>query len=71
MQTEAQIVFSVHVAEEGGYWARAEGHSIFTQGETLDELAANIQEAVECHFDEDEPVPGVILWRFEPAPVAA
>ena len=41
-----EITFIIHRAEEGGFWARAEGHSIFTQGETLDELEANIREAV-------------------------
>jgi len=28
------------------------GESIFTEGETLEEVRSNIKEAVECHFDE-------------------
>ena len=44
---------------EGGYNARALGESIFTQGETLDELRANIRDAVDCHF-ESEHKPKVI-----------
>ncbi len=38
-----------------GWWARALGESIYTQGDTLDELWANIQDAVAVHF-EDRPV---------------
>jgi hypothetical protein len=34
-----------------GWWARAVGESIYTQGDTLDELWENIQEAVAVHFD--------------------
>lgn len=32
--------------------ARALGHSIHTQGETMDELRAMVLDAVRCHFDE-------------------
>ena len=39
----------VHEAEEGGYWAEvASIPGCATQGETLDELTENIQEAVEA-----------------------
>jgi len=38
-----------------GWWARGVGKSIYSQGDTLDELWANIREAVAVHFD-DEPV---------------
>ncbi len=38
-----------------GWWAHAVGESIYTQGEDLDELWENIQEAVAIHFD-NEPV---------------
>ena len=47
-----EILFTVDEAPEGGLAARAVGHSIFTEADTLDELRANIQEAVECHFDD-------------------
>ena len=46
-----EIVFEVHEDEaDGGYTASALGHDIFTQGETLPELRANVREAVQCHF---------------------
>lgn len=48
-----EIFFLVEEAIEGGYNARAIGESIFTEGDTLDELKINIRDAVHCHFDED------------------
>ncbi len=47
-----ELIFLVEEALEGGYTARALGQSIFTEADTLDELRANIREAVECHYDE-------------------
>ncbi len=48
-----EIIFEVEVdPTEGGYVARALGHSIITQAETWDELRLNVREAVLCHFDE-------------------
>jgi hypothetical protein len=49
-----EIIFSVQESPEGGYEARALGHSIFTQADTMDELTLNLREAVHCHFDEGE-----------------
>ena len=48
----SEIFFLVEQAPEGGYTARAIGHSIFTEADTLDDLRANVREAVDCHFDE-------------------
>ena len=50
----AEIIFEVTEAAEGGYDARALGHSIFTQGDDWDDLKAMARDAVLCHFDEDE-----------------
>ena len=50
-----ELIFEVRDAEEGGYFARALGHGVFTEAETWNELRANVREAVELHF-EDEPV---------------
>ncbi len=36
--TETEIIFAVEGSPEGGYEARAFGHSIFTQSDTLNEL---------------------------------
>lgn len=51
---ETEIIFSVQESPEGGYEARALGHSIFTQADTMDELKVNVREAVHCHFDEGQ-----------------
>lgn len=51
MEKPRVIQFFIEKAEEGGYYARAILFPIFTQGETLDEIAKNIQEAVDVHFD--------------------
>ena len=47
-----EIIFLVEEAPEGGYTARALGESIFTDADSLDELHANVRDAVRCHFDE-------------------
>ena len=49
-----ELIFEVRDAEEGGYWARALGYSIFTEGETWEDLRRNVLEAVALHF-EDAP----------------
>jgi len=54
-----EVFFLVEEALEGGYTAKAIGESIFTEGETMDELKTNIREAVHCHFD-DESLPKMI-----------
>ena len=54
-----EILFLVEESPEGGYEAHAPGFSIYTQGETLDELKQMAVDAVRCHFDEDE-VPSLI-----------
>jgi len=55
----AEIIFEVTEAAEGGYDARALGHSIFTQGDDWDDLKAMARDAVLYHFDEDE-APGAV-----------
>ena len=52
----AEIIFAVEESPEGGFEARALGHSIFTQADTVEELRAMVQDAVRCHFDDaDRP----------------
>jgi hypothetical protein len=55
----SEIVFSVEESPEGGYEARALGHAIFTQAETMEELKSMVRDAVRCHFD-NETAPSVI-----------
>ena len=49
-----EILFTVEESPEGGLAARAVGHSIFTEADTLEELRENVREAVECHFDQGQ-----------------
>ena len=58
-----EIIFEVTEAPEGGYDARALGHSVFTRGEDWDDLKEMVREAVLCHFDGREP-PKVIRLHF-------
>lgn len=51
----------VHDAEEGGYWAEVPAiPGCASQGETLDELMANLKEAIQACLSVDipEPAPG-------------
>ena len=47
-------LFLAKDADEGGYIARALGHSIFAEADSWDELKAAFRDAVQCHFDEGE-----------------
>jgi len=49
-----EIIFLIEEAEEGGYVARALGHSIFTEAETWDDLKEAVLDAVRCHFEEQD-----------------
>ena len=56
---QTEIIFSVQESSEGGYEARALGHSIFSQVDSLDELKSMLRDAVACHFADGEK-PSVI-----------
>lgn len=60
----SEIIFEVREAEEGGFWARALGHNIFTQGEDWDDLRAMVKDAVACHFDGDVDAPKIIRLHY-------
>jgi hypothetical protein len=59
----SEITFAVEEAPEGGFVARALGHSVFTEADDLEALRAAVRDAVRCHFDEDER-PKVIRLHF-------
>jgi hypothetical protein len=60
---DSEIIFAVQEAPEGGYEARALGHAIFTQADSMDELREMVRDAVRCHFDA-ETIPSVIRLHF-------
>jgi len=45
-----ELIFIVKEDEDGGYYARAVGESIFTQGDSREELEEMVRDAVRCHF---------------------
>jgi predicted RNase H-like HicB family nuclease len=59
-----ELIFEVRDAEEGGYFARALGHAIFTQAETWDELRANVLEATSLHFEDSSVQPRLVQLHY-------
>lgn len=50
-----EIIFIVEESAEGGFEAKALGVSIFTEGESYDELKQNIKEAIQAHYEDNAP----------------
>ncbi len=59
----SEIVFLIEDAPEGGYTARALGYSIYTEAGSWEELKQAIQDALACHFDEQQK-PGIIRLHY-------
>ena len=69
-----ELIFEIRDAEEGGYFARALGHAIFTEAESWDELRTNILEATAIHFENESVQPRLVQLHYvkdELIPVAA
>ena len=58
-----QILFLVADSPEGGFEARALGHSIYTEADSVEELRERVRDAVAVHFDDTER-PGIIRFPF-------
>lgn len=54
-----EIVFNITQEGDGGYVAECLSHDIFTQGNTWEELRANVREAVAAFFF-DQPKPATV-----------
>ena len=66
MEKGRELVFEVREEPEGGFSAEALGESIFTQGDTWEELRANVQDATRLHFEGEAPPATVrLLLRRE------
>jgi hypothetical protein len=59
----AEIVFLVEEAPEGGFTARALGYSIYTEADNWNELKTAIQDAISCHFDQEQK-PRVVRLHY-------
>ena len=60
-----EVVFEVREDDvDGGYTASALGVGIHAQGDTLEEVRANVRDAVGCYYGEDATPPAVIRLHF-------
>ncbi len=59
----SELVFEVIQEADGGYTAEALGEAIFTQGDTWEELRANVLEATQAFYF-DRPAPTGIRLRL-------
>ena len=59
-----ELIFEVRDADEGGLYARALGHGIFTEGEDWDELRGSVLEAVSLHFEDATPRPRLVQMHY-------
>jgi hypothetical protein len=66
-----EVLFLVEEAPEGGYIARALGHSIFTEADSWDELREAVRDAVHCHFEPGEQPDLIRLHAVHEEVVAA
>jgi hypothetical protein len=56
MESMSELVFEITQESDGGFIAESLGESIFTQGDTWEELRANVREAVTAfYFDGPKP----------------
>ena len=52
----SEIIFIVENSNKGGYTAKFLSYSIYTKGQTIDELKENIKDAIKCHFDGNQRI---------------
>ena len=65
--TPRSITFVVTEEDEGGYSAVAYwpgGHSLYTQGDDLEDLRRMARDCVACAFGDEEPRPSLIHLHF-------
>ena len=60
---DSEIIFMIEDSRDGGFEARALGHPIFTEADSMETLKEEIRDAVSCHFDENEK-PALIRLHF-------
>jgi hypothetical protein len=59
-----ELIFEVRDAEEGGFYARALGHAIFTEAQTWEGLRANVLEAASLHFEGGPVQPQLVQLHY-------
>ena len=58
-----EILFIAQASPTGGYTARAVGHDIYTEADTLLGLREMLRDAVRCHFEEGQAPSWIRLQR--------
>ena len=53
--SQSELVVNVHCDENGMWCVAGDGVCGFTDASTLDELRANLREAVALHFEKEKP----------------
>jgi hypothetical protein len=61
---EMELIFEVRDAGEGGYYARALGHAIFTEADTWEQLRANMLEATSLQFEDGPVHPSILQLHY-------
>jgi len=59
-----ELILEIRDAEEGGFYARALGHAIFTQADTWEELRSNVIEAASLHFEDAPTRPRLVQMHY-------
>ena len=59
-----ELIFEIRDAEEGGFYARALGHGIFTEADSWDDLRANVLEAVSLHSEDATNRPRLVQMHY-------
>jgi hypothetical protein len=59
-----ELIFEIRDAGEGGFFARALGHAIFTEAETWEKLRKSVLEAVELHFEDEPARPRLVQMHY-------
>ena len=49
-----EIIFLVEESSGGGYTAKGLGVSIYTEGDTIEEIRTAVKDAVHCHYDDEK-----------------
>ena len=61
----SEIIFEVREDDvDGGFTAHALGVGIHTEADTVEQLRANVREAVACYYDSADVRPAVIRLHF-------
>ena len=60
-----EIIFEITQESDGGFVAECLTESIFTQGDTWEELRSQVRDAVDGYFF-DQPKPQIIRLHFVP-----